>query len=278
MSKRVINFVGDSPVRTLHELLTVDSSGVCVVPVWFDSVVEGVDVWFSDDECKGQPRLRMKIKVNHADQVAVFEVYDEDVQSLAVETCPILLNLGESCSLYPDEMECYYVDAFLCRVEKSEVQEFDKLPCFVVSAICGDAGFVDMFFEEYLPDFDVFAGLSVIPFSGKLSEVPALLHSSCGSKDSINGVVPSVISPPSINGKLRVPSPEPGVFNFGAESPCARTRSFRRCAKTYKGPFSTTVETVVYSRRKSCIKRKLNFDESVDDVGANKKVAKTPLP
>jgi hypothetical protein len=38
------------------------------------------------------------------------------------------------------------------------------------------------------------------------------------------------------------------------------------------------VETVVYSRRKSCIKRKLNFDESVDDVGANKKVAKTPLP
>jgi hypothetical protein len=56
MSKRVINFVGDSPVRTLHELLTVDSSGVCVVPVWFDSVVEGVDVWFSDDDCKGQPR------------------------------------------------------------------------------------------------------------------------------------------------------------------------------------------------------------------------------
>jgi hypothetical protein len=39
----------------------------------------------------------MKIKVNHADQVAVFEVYDEDVQSLAVETCPILLNLV--CSL-----------------------------------------------------------------------------------------------------------------------------------------------------------------------------------
>jgi hypothetical protein len=56
-------------------------------------------------------------------------------------------------------MECYYVDAFLCRVEKSEVQEFDKLPCFVVSAICGDAGFVDMFFEEYLPDFDVFVSI-----------------------------------------------------------------------------------------------------------------------
>jgi hypothetical protein len=56
-------------------------------------------------------------------------------------------------------MECYYGDAFLCRVEKSEVQEFDKLPCFVVSAICGDAGFVDMFFEEYLPDFDMFVSV-----------------------------------------------------------------------------------------------------------------------
>jgi hypothetical protein len=74
-----------------------------------------------------------------------------------------------------------------------------------------------------------------------------------------------------------VPSPESGVSNFGSESPCAGTRSFRRCAKTSKVPFSTTVESIVYSRRKSCIKRKLNFDQSVDDVGANKKVAKTPL-
>jgi hypothetical protein len=39
----------------------------------------------------------MKIKVNHGDDVAVFDVYDDDVQKLAVETCPILLNLV--CSL-----------------------------------------------------------------------------------------------------------------------------------------------------------------------------------
>jgi hypothetical protein len=53
-------------------------------------------------------------------------------------------------------MECYYGDAFLCRVEKRDIQDFDKLPSFVVSSICGDVGIVDMFFDEYLPDFDVF--------------------------------------------------------------------------------------------------------------------------
>jgi hypothetical protein len=41
-------------------------------------------------------------------------------------------------------------------VEKRDVQDFDKLPSFVVSSICGDVGIVDMFFDEYLPDFDVF--------------------------------------------------------------------------------------------------------------------------
>jgi hypothetical protein len=56
MYNKLINFVGELPVRTLHELLSVESNGVSVVPVWFDSVVEGVDVWFSDDQCKGQPK------------------------------------------------------------------------------------------------------------------------------------------------------------------------------------------------------------------------------
>jgi hypothetical protein len=37
------------------------------------------------------------MKVNHGDQVAVFAVYDDDVQNLAVETCPILLALVCFC-------------------------------------------------------------------------------------------------------------------------------------------------------------------------------------
>ncbi|WJX88957.1 hypothetical protein P8452_70993 [Trifolium repens] len=98
ISNKLINFVGDLSVKTLHELLNVESTGVSVVPVWFDSVVEGIDVWFCDDQCKGQPKLRMKIKVNHGDEVVVFTVYDDDdVQKLAVETCPILLALVCFC-------------------------------------------------------------------------------------------------------------------------------------------------------------------------------------
>jgi hypothetical protein len=46
--------------------------------------------------------------------------------------------------------------------------------------------------------------LSPIPLSRKLSEVPTLLHSSCGSKDLIDGDFPPPISPPSVNGKLQV--------------------------------------------------------------------------
>jgi hypothetical protein len=53
-------------------------------------------------------------------------------------------------------MESYYGDAFICKVEKNDAQDFNKLPSFVVSSLCRDVGMVDMFFDEYLPDFDVF--------------------------------------------------------------------------------------------------------------------------
>jgi hypothetical protein len=35
----------------------------------------------------------MKMKVKHGDHAAVFAVFDEDVQKLAIETCPILLSM-----------------------------------------------------------------------------------------------------------------------------------------------------------------------------------------
>jgi hypothetical protein len=39
----------------------------------------------------------MKVKVKHADETAVFTLYDDDVEFLAVETCPILLALVSFC-------------------------------------------------------------------------------------------------------------------------------------------------------------------------------------
>jgi hypothetical protein len=50
-------------------------------------------------------------------------------------------------------------------VEKKDVEDFDKLPSFVVSSICGDVGIVDMFFDEYLPNFDVFVSTPNFVFS-----------------------------------------------------------------------------------------------------------------
>jgi hypothetical protein len=38
-------------------------------------------------------RFRMKMKVTHGACVAVFVVFEEDVQKLAVETCPMMLNM-----------------------------------------------------------------------------------------------------------------------------------------------------------------------------------------
>jgi hypothetical protein len=36
--------------------------------------------------------------------------------------------VGESCSLYPDEIECFYGNAYLCQVEKRDDGDFDGLP------------------------------------------------------------------------------------------------------------------------------------------------------
>ncbi|KAK2435931.1 replication protein A 70 kDa DNA-binding subunit C [Trifolium repens] len=53
---------------------------------------------------KFKNRFMMKIKVRHGDYEAVLTLYDKDMEKLAVETCPLSLSMGESCSIYPDEM------------------------------------------------------------------------------------------------------------------------------------------------------------------------------
>jgi hypothetical protein len=45
----------------------------------------------------------MKLKVRHGDHAAVFALFDKDVQTLAIETCPLLLS-----------MVCLLIDIFVC--------------------------------------------------------------------------------------------------------------------------------------------------------------------
>jgi hypothetical protein len=120
----------------------------------------------------------MKVKVNDGEETAVFSLFDSDVESLAVETCSLLRSMvyflkilyqiyhfyhtifltiyflllqGESCSTFPDEMECYYGDAILYKVEKHHFEEDEKNADFNVISICNDVDVVNKFIDEYLP-------------------------------------------------------------------------------------------------------------------------------
>ncbi|KAK2435605.1 hypothetical protein QL285_020651 [Trifolium repens] len=58
-------------------------------------------------------------------------------------------------------------------------------------------------------------------------------------------------------------------------SPSLKKSYFKRQRKSTKNSLSTFVETLVYSRRKSCVKRKLNFDDGGDDVVSKTKPSKS---
>ncbi|KAK2383634.1 hypothetical protein QL285_071067 [Trifolium repens] len=58
-------------------------------------------------------------------------------------------------------------------------------------------------------------------------------------------------------------------------SPSLKKSYFKRQRKSTKNSLSTYVETLVYSRRKSCVKRKLNFDDGSDDVVSKIKPSKS---
>ncbi|GAU30979.1 hypothetical protein TSUD_104920 [Trifolium subterraneum] len=299
-SSKLLNFVGSLPVLTLPELLTADSIGVSVVGVWFDSVVEGVDMWFSEDQSAVQPRFRMKMKVTHGDHVAVFFVFDEEVQKLAMETCPLMLSMGESCSLYPDEMECFYSDGYLCKVEKRCDVDFDEIPSFKVVSLCNDVGVFDLFSDGYLARprtfFDVnhsstgIGGFGV-PFGcfsspehhqnhddcvvpdlssknvvkeNKKIEVPFVGSSSLQTKDDLGEAVVPVISPVYAYGQF---SPEINVNGHSQEvTPTPSPAFFVRKNKVFKKRSGKCVGTLVYSRRKTATRRKLCFDDVSESV------------
>jgi hypothetical protein len=75
---------------------------------------------------------------------------------------------------------------------------------------------------------------------------------------------------------LQLSSHESTVSDLELGSSSTRTRFYRRRSKSSKGRFSTSIETLIYSKRKSCIKRKLNFDEAIDVVAVKKKLPKSP--
>ncbi|GAU31836.1 hypothetical protein TSUD_58370 [Trifolium subterraneum] len=207
--KKLGDFVGSVPVRNLGELFDNEFAGETIVGVWFDSVVEGVDMWFSDEHSKDMPKFRMRMRVKHGDNVAIFSVFDKDI-------------------------------------EKRDDADFDDLPSFKVASVCNEANVVNMFFDEYFPHIDDhFEGIGK-ELNKDLVEGQVAYYSSCESKEGSNcGDVSSLCS--KIIGK---------EVSSGTEAVGKR---------------------VVFSpdMRKSCVKRKLEFDDNVVDGVANNKVPKS---
>jgi hypothetical protein len=54
--RKLDNFMCGLPIKRLAELLDARIDHACIVPVWFDSIVEGVDMWFNDDQSKDMAR------------------------------------------------------------------------------------------------------------------------------------------------------------------------------------------------------------------------------
>ncbi|WJX86282.1 hypothetical protein P8452_68612 [Trifolium repens] len=55
-----------------------------------------------------------------------------------------------SCSLFPDEMECFFGDAILYKVEKDCLEEDEKIAHFKVISMCNEVDVVNKFIDEYL--------------------------------------------------------------------------------------------------------------------------------
>ncbi|PNX81395.1 hypothetical protein L195_g037413 [Trifolium pratense] len=126
---------------------------------------------------------RMKVKVSHGDEEAVFKLFDAEVEKLAMETCPLLLSMGEACSLFPDEMEIIYGEPILFKVEKSVVEAKGDSNCFKVLSICNEISLLDLFFDKYFTNFDSTRATSRIVLLPDLNDDPTLKESAYSSDE-----------------------------------------------------------------------------------------------
>ncbi|XP_045823933.1 uncharacterized protein LOC123916508 [Trifolium pratense] len=112
------SYIGNRSVKRLKDFFVSKDDGVCVVFGWYDSVLEGVDMWYPDDQSSIQPRFRLKLKIHDESNEAIFILLDDQVKKLALETCSLLVSIGESCSMYPNDLDLICGDAVLIKVVK----------------------------------------------------------------------------------------------------------------------------------------------------------------
>ncbi|KAK2454096.1 hypothetical protein QL285_001692 [Trifolium repens] len=175
--QKMKDFIGHLKVKTLRELIKSNDTGVFVVLASFVYVEEGVDAWFHHRGVKPKLKFRLKLKVEDDQDFAIFSLYDSDVELLAMETCPVLHSMGESCSLFPDEMDCYFGDSILYKVQRDCSVLDEKIPHFKVISICNEVAVVDKFIDAYLSSDE-----NIDPVTGVPNCVPIVVQSSASSE------------------------------------------------------------------------------------------------
>lgn len=171
------SFVGECLVKNLTQLFEVVSPGAFIVPVSYEGVAEGIDMWSSDSGSGFHPRFRLKLDVKDDTGCAIFVLYDGLVKTLAAQSCEILSGMEESSSLYPDDMKIQVGDAALFKVEMDAVLSDIDSNCFRVLDMKIEPRVVDLFFEKFYP------------FSLSKSPPPSHIVSRGGRDEALNDYV-----------------------------------------------------------------------------------------
>ncbi|GAU29159.1 hypothetical protein TSUD_275780 [Trifolium subterraneum] len=86
-------FIGNLEIKRLSDLGNSKDDSPAIVIGWYDSVFEGIDMWYSDEDRSRQPRFRLKINVCDEITQTIFALFDEEVKKLAFETCGVLASI-----------------------------------------------------------------------------------------------------------------------------------------------------------------------------------------
>ncbi|GAU23940.1 hypothetical protein TSUD_181290 [Trifolium subterraneum] len=227
---KVPTFTNPSEFSSLEMVLMDEKcEGVSIIAAWFDCVVEGLDMLFTDDQSKEIPKFRMKMKLKHGDHEAVFAIFYEDVKKLAMETCPLLPSMERVVSCILMKWSAF--------MDMHNFIQGENDACIKEDAKCLNA-----------------------------------YHSSCESNKVAEGDVGAGSSSQFVYGELGFSNKVVNQVVNG--SPDLQASCFQRQRKTTKNGMSTYVEKFDYARRKSCVKRKLCFDDKDDDVVIKSKVVK----
>ncbi|WJX46535.1 hypothetical protein P8452_33327 [Trifolium repens] len=107
------SFLGDHLISNVVQLSSSQCEGVVYVIACYFDVIEGVDMWYGDDN------FRLKISAGELSHEVPFVMYDSVVSKIVPKTCcQLLLSVKQGSSTFPDELEEHIGDAFLLKVLK----------------------------------------------------------------------------------------------------------------------------------------------------------------